>query len=154
METERKFLVKNNSFIADAFRERRILQGYICSDTERTVRIRICDDEAFLTIKSATNDRGWSRYEFEIPIPVKEAEELIRLCLPGIIEKMRHDVRFDGHTWEVDVFRGENEGLIVAEIELESEEESFELPAWVGEEVSGHPKFYNAMLAKHPYSKW
>ena len=154
MEIERKFLVKNTSFIEKAFRKRRILQGYICSDAERSVRIRMREDEAFLTIKSATNERGWSRYEYEQPLPMNDAEELIRLCLPGMIEKVRHYVAFDGHTWEVDVFHGENEGLIVAEIELAFEEETFALPDWVGQEVSGEPKYYNAMLAKHPFSKW
>ena len=154
MEIERKFLVKNNAFADKAFRQRRIVQGYICSDAERSVRVRICEDEAFLTIKSATNERGWSRYEFEQPAPMNDAEELIRLCLPGLIEKVRYYVEFDGHTWEVDVFHGENEGLIVAEIELVSEEETFTLPDWVGQEVSGDPKYYNSMLAKHPYTKW
>ena len=154
MEIERKFLVKNNDFIEEAFWKRRIVQGYICSDAERSVRIRKYTNEAFLTIKSASDERGWSRYEFEQSIPMEDAEQLIRLCLPCIINKVRHYVRFKGHTWEVDVFHGENEGLIVAEIELESEEETFELPAWVGQEVSGDPKYYNAMLTKHPYSKW
>jgi len=154
MEIERKFLVNNNDFIDEAFRKRRIVQGYICSDAERSVRIRIREEKAFITIKSATNDRGWSRYEFEKPISVEDAEELIRLCLPDVINKVRHYVRFKGHTWEVDIFHGENEGLIVAEIELESEEETFELPAWVGQEVSSDPKYYNSMLSKHPFSKW
>ena len=153
MEIERKFLVKNNGFIHEAYRKRRITQGYICSDADRSVRIRICEDEAFLTIKSATNERGWSRYEFEQPIPLDDAEELMKLCLPGIIDKVRYYIKFAGKTWEVDVFHGENEGLIVAEIELESEEETFDLPDWVGQEVSGDLRYYNMMLAKHPYSK-
>ena len=150
MEIERKFLVKDNSFIDKAFRKRSIVQGYICSDAERTVRVRICDDKAFLTIKSASNERGWSRYEFELSIPKKDAVELLKLCLPGLIEKTRYDVIFGNHTWEVDVFHGENEGLMVAEIELSSEDEPFELPEWVGQEVSGNINYYNAMLAKNP----
>ena len=154
MEIERKFLVKNDGFINEAYRKRRITQGYICSDANRSVRIRICEDEAFLTIKSATNKRGWSRYEFEQPIPLDDAEELIKLCLPGRVDKVRYYIKFAGKTWEVDVFHGENEGLIVAEIELESEEETFVLPDWVGQEVSGNPQYYNMMLAKHPFSKW
>ena len=153
MEVERKFLVRNNSFVDEAFKKRRIIQGYICSDAERSVRVRIREDEAFLTIKSATNERGWSRYEFEQPIPMKDAEELMKLCLPGLIDKVRHYVKVGSHTWEVDVFHGENEGLIVAEIELETEDETFELPEWIGREVSGEQKYYNMMLAKHPYSK-
>jgi len=151
MEIERKFLVKNDAFIHEAFRKRRIVQGYICADAERSVRVRICGDEAFLTIKGATNGRGWSRYEFEQPVPMNDAEELLQLCMPGRIEKERHYVMFGGHTWEVDVFHGANEGLTVAEIELASEDETFELPAWVGQEVSGDPRYYNAMLAKNPF---
>lgn len=154
MEIERKFLVKDHSFINEAFKKRRILQGYICSDAERSVRIRVYDDEAFLTIKSATNERGWSRYEFEQPVALKDAEELMKLCLPGQIDKVRHYVKVGGHIWEVDVFYGENEGLIVAEIELESEEETFELPLWAGQEVSGDAKYYNSMLTKNPFSAW
>ncbi len=154
MEIERKFLVKNHSFIDEAFEKRRIVQGYICSDAERTVRVRIREEEGFLTIKSATNERGWSRYEFEQPISLKDAEELVKLCLPGLIDKVRHYVKVGDHIWEVDVFHGENEGLIVAEIELESEEDIFEIPSWVGQEVSGDAKYYNSMLAKQPYLHW
>ena len=152
MEIERKFLVRNNSFVDEAYKKRRIIQGYICSDAERSVRVRIREDEAFLTIKSATNERGWSRYEFEQPIPMKDAEELMKLCLPQLIDKVRHYVKVGSHTWEVDVFHDENEGLIVAKIELETEDETFELPEWIGREVSGEQKYYNMMLAKHPYS--
>ena len=154
MEIERKFLVKDSSFIGEAYKKSRIVQGYICSDAGRSVRVRIRDDESFLTIKSATNERGWSRYEFETPISVREAEELMKLCLPGSIDKVRYYVKAGNHTWEVDVFHGENEGLVVAEIELESEDDVFELPVWVGQEVSGIAKYYNSMLAKHPFSRW
>jgi len=151
METERKFLVKNNAFVDEAFKKCHIIQGYICSDAERSVRVRIREDEAFLTIKSASNERGWSRYEFEQSISMEDAKELIKLCLPGMIDKVRHYVPVGGHTWEVDVFHAENEGLIIAEIELDTEEETFELPAWIGQEVSGDPRYYNMMLAKQPY---
>lgn len=154
MEIERKFLVINPVFMDEAFRKRRIVQGYICSEPERSVRIRIYDEEAFLTIKSATNERGWSRYEFETPIAMQDAEELIKLCLPGLIDKVRHYVKVGDHIWEVDVFDGDNKGLIVAEIELESEDDVFELPSWVGQEVSGDARYYNSMLSKHPYSQW
>ena len=153
-EIERKFLVKNNSFVDEAYEKRRIVQGYICADAGRSVRVRIRGNEGYLTIKSATNERGWSRYEFEKPISLEEAEELMKLCLPGLIDKVRHYVKAGNHVWEVDVFHGENEGLIVAEIELESEEESFELPSWVGQEVSGDAKYYNSMLAKRPFLEW
>ena len=153
VEIERKFLVKGDfePFIAS---KSRIMQGYICTDKDRTVRVRICEDKGFLTIKSAPNELGWSRYEFEQAIPLAEAEELIKLCLPGIIDKVRHWIPFEGHTWEVDVFHGENEGLIVAEIELESEKEMFEIPEWIGDEVTGNPKYYNAWLSKNPYGHW
>lgn len=154
MEIERKFLVRDLSFMDMAYQQRRIVQGYICSEAERSVRIRIREEEAFLTIKSASNERGWSRYEFETPVPLQEAEELIKLCLPGLIDKERYYVKSGEHTWEVDVFHGENEGLIVAEIELSSEEESFDLPSWIDREVSGDVRYYNAMLSKHPYSQW
>ena len=154
MEIERKFLIKDNSFIDEAYKKSRIVQGYICSDAERSVRVRIRGEEGFLTIKSATNERGWSRYEFETPISVDEAGELMKLCLPGSIDKVRHYVKTGDHTWEVDVFHGENEGLIVAEIELESEDDVFDLLPWVGAEVSGIAKYYNSMLSKHPFTKW
>ncbi len=154
MEIERKFLVKDKSFIDKAFKITHIIQGYICSDADRTVRIRICDKKGFLTIKSASNERGWSRYEFEHSIELKDAKELIQLCLPGIIDKHRHCVKVGQHIWEVDIFHGENEGLVVAEIELESEEESFERPSWMGEEVSGAARYYNSMLSMRPYLTW
>jgi CYTH domain-containing protein len=154
METERKFLVRDNSFMEEAYSAKRIVQGYICADAERSVRVRIRGEEGFLTIKSASNERGWSRYEFEQPVDLKEAEELMKLCLPGRIDKVRYYVKAGSHTWEVDVFHGENEGLVVAEIELESEADVFELPSWVDKEVSGKPQYYNSMLAAHPYSTW
>ncbi|MDR1116521.1 MAG: CYTH domain-containing protein [Tannerella sp.] len=155
MEIERKFLVSSNAFVNEAFDAKRIVQGYICADAERSVRVRICGEKSFLTIKSASNERGWSRYEFDHPIAPDEAGELMKLCLPGRIDKVRYYVQAgDSHTWEVDVFHGENEGLVVAEIELESEDDAFELPSWIGEEVSGDPRYYNSMLALHPYSTW
>lgn len=154
METERKFLVRDNSFIEEAFDAKHIMQGYICADAARSVRVRIRGEEGFLTIKSASNERGWSRYEFEQPIALNEAEELMKLCLPGRIDKVRYYVKAARHTWEVDVFHGANEGLVVAEIELESEAETFELPPWIEKEVSGDAKYYNSMLALHPYSTW
>jgi CYTH domain-containing protein len=152
-EIERKFLVAGD-FRPFAVRCSRMVQGYLCSDKERTVRVRICDNRGFLTVKSAANERGWSRYEFEQAIPPDDAEELLALCLPGTIDKVRHWIRAGRHTWEVDVFHGENEGLVVAEIELASEEDTFERPDWLGEEVTGDLKYYNAMLARHPFNRW
>jgi CYTH domain-containing protein len=154
MEIERKFLVKDHSFMEEAFDAKHIVQGYICSDAERSVRIRIRGEEGFLTIKSASDERGWSRYEFEQPVALNEARELMKLCLPGRIDKTRYYVKAGNNTWEVDVFHGENEGLTVAEIELDSEEEVFELPPWIEKEVSGDPRYYNSMLALHPCSTW
>jgi CYTH domain-containing protein len=152
-EIERKFLVKGD-FEKDVLRRERIVQGYICAEKERTVRIRIQGDEGFLTIKSAPNERGWSRYEFELPVALNDAEELLKLCLTGVIDKVRHWIHVGNHLWEVDVFHGDNEGLVVAEIELASEEETFELPVWAGEEVTGDTKYYNAMLSQKPFSQW
>jgi CYTH domain-containing protein len=152
-EIERKFLVRGDFSRAVARRDR-IVQGYLCADAERTVRVRLCGEKGYLTIKSASNARGWSRYEFEQAIAGEDAEELLTLCLPGVIDKVRHWIPAGEHTWEVDVFHGENEGLVVAEIELASEEDVFELPDWVGEEVTGDPAYYNAMLARHPFGKW
>ena len=154
MEIERKFLVMDNSFINEAYDAKRIMQGYICADAERSVRIRIYGNEGRLMNKSAANGRGWSRYEFEQAITLRDAGELMKLCLPGRIEKTRYYVKAGRHTWEVDVFHGENTGLVVAEIELASEDETFALPAWTSKEVSGDPKYYNSMLATHPYSTW
>ncbi|MDR3260318.1 MAG: CYTH domain-containing protein [Tannerella sp.] len=152
-EIERKFLVKGD-FEKSVDHRSRMVQGYLCSDEERTVRVRICGEEGFLTIKSAANERGWSRYEFEQSIPLTDAGELLKLCLPGMIDKVRHWIPAGDHTWEVDVFHGDNEGLTVAEIELRSEEDTFELPDWVGDEVTGDPRYYNAMLAKQPFMQW
>jgi CYTH domain-containing protein len=154
MEIERKFLVKDTSFMEEAYDAKQIIQGYICADAERSVRIRICGNAACLTIKSASEGRGWSRYEFEQSLAPKDAEALMQLCLPCRIDKTRYCVQHDDYIWEVDVFHGENEGLTVAEIELASEEDDFELPSWVGKEVSDDPKYYNSMLVRHPYSTW
>jgi len=154
VEVERKFLVKDDSFIDAAYSKKRIVQGYLCADAERTVRVRIKGDKGFITVKSASDEKGWSRYEFEQEVPLHDAEEMLKLCLSGKIDKVRHYVRVGEHTWEVDVFHGDNEGLIVAEIELESVDETFELPSWAGAEVSGDLRYYNAMLARQPFSTW
>ena len=148
-EIERKFLIKGD-FAKDVIRTKRIVQGYICAEKDRTVRIRMQGEECFLTIKGATNERGLSRYEFEQQIAPADAEELLKLCLPGIIDKVRNWITVGNHIWEVDVFQGNNEGLVMAEIELSSEEELFEIPEWAGEEVTGDPKYYNAMLSQKP----
>ena len=152
-EIERKFLVTGD-FSRQVTSAQRIVQGYICSQPGRTVRVRIRGEEGFLTIKGASDEKGLSRYEFEQKIPLADAEELLKLCEPGAIDKMRNLVPAGKHTWEIDVFHGENEGLILAEIVLASEDEPFERPDWIGQEVSGDRRYYNSMLTKHPYKQW
>lgn len=127
-------------------------QGYLSSHPERTVRVRITDDAAFLTIKGAT--RGVTRLELEYPIPAADARQLLALCEPPLIEKTRHTEEHGGMTWEIDVFHGANDGLIVAEIELASEDQKFPMPQWVTTEVSDDPRYYNSNLAAHPFSTW
>lgn len=152
-EIERKFLVKGE-FKNLASKETRIVQGYISSTPERSVRIRIKGDKGFITIKGIGNASGASRYEWEKEIPINEAEELLKICEPGVIDKIRYLVKVGNHTFEVDEFYGENKGLVVAEIELTSEAETFDIPAWLGDEVTGDPKYYNIMLIKNPFTKW
>ena len=152
LEIERKFLVTNDSWRRGATAER-IRQGYLCSFADRTVRLRIADDRAFLTIKGAKS--GISRFEYEYAIPVQDAAEMLdRLCPRPLIEKMRHHVIVDGQTWVIDVFDGDNAGLIVAEAELEDETQDLELPDWAGEEVTAIRVTINVNLAKHPYRLW
>ena len=152
-EIERKYLVAGD-FSREVFSAERIVQGYICSQPGRTVRVRIRGDKGFLTIKGPSDEKGLSRYEFEQTIPLADAEELLKLCEPGVIDKVRNLVRRESHIWEVDVFHGSNEGLVVAEIELASEDEPFERPEWLGAEVSGDRRYYNSMLTKHPFTTW
>lgn len=153
-EIERKFLVKDSRFKELAFSSSRIAQGYICSSRGRTVRVRIRDEKGYLTIKGPAGENGLSRYEWEKEIPLDEAQELMKLCEPGMIDKTRYLVQSGSHVFEVDEFYGENEGLIVAEVELSSEKESFEKPDFIGEEVTGIAKYYNSFLMKFPYTKW
>lgn len=152
-EIERKFLV-TGEYKSQAYAQSRIVQGYISSARGRTVRVRIRDGRGFLTIKGASNESGTSRYEWEKEIPLDEARELLKLCEPGIIDKTRYLVRSGQHTFEVDEFYGENEGLTVAEVELSSEDEPFVKPAFVGREVTGDARYYNLQLMKHPFTTW
>lgn len=152
-EIERKFLVKGE-FKSEAYSSSRIVQGYISSARGRTVRVRIRDEKGYLTIKGAANASGTSRYEWEKEIPLNEARELMKLCEPGIIDKTRYLVRSGRHIFEVDEFYGENEGLILAEVELNSEDEAFEKPGFIGEEVTGDVRYYNSQLMKNPFSTW
>lgn len=154
-EIERKFLVKGD-YKSQAFKHTAICQGYLNSAPERTVRVRIKGEKGFVTVKGAGNETGVSRFEWEKEIPVEEAKSLLALAEPGVIDKVRFLVRnTDGiHTWEVDEFHGENEGLVVAEVELSDENEPFDRPDWLGEEVTGDPRYFNSMLKKNPYKNW
>ena len=151
-EIERKFLVKGG-FKEAAFKATRITQAYLSSVPERTVRIRIKGDKGFITIKGMGNASGAARFEWETEIPVGDAKALLEIAEPGVIDKTRYLVKnTDGvHIWEVDEFHGDNDGLTVAEIELADENEPFDKPEWLGEEVTGDPKYFNSMLMKHPY---
>lgn len=149
-EIERKFLV-TGGFRQDSPESYRIVQGYICSDPDRTVRVRVRGEKGFLTIKGRSSEDGLSRYEWEKEIPVSEALELMALCGSGVIDKTRYLVPFGAHTYEIDVFHGANEGLVLAEIELSDENEPFERPSWLGEEVTGDVRYYNSMLSRNPY---
>ncbi|MBM6733946.1 CYTH domain-containing protein [Mediterranea massiliensis] len=152
-EIERKFLVRGE-YKSQAYASSRIVQGYICSARGRTVRVRIRDTKGYLTIKGASDAAGMSRYEWEREIPLAEAEELMKLCEPGVIDKTRYLVRSGRHVFEVDEFYGDNQGLVVAEVELTSETEPFEKPAFIGREVTGDVRYYNSQLMKHPYAEW
>jgi adenylate cyclase len=154
IEIERKFLVKNDSFKKEAFAKNHIAQGYLSSVPERTVRVRIKGEKGFLTIKGASNDSGLSRFEWEKEIPVSEAKSLLLLCEKGVIDKTRFEIKKGNHVFEVDEFYNDNEGLIVAEIELNSENDTFEKPHWLGKEVTGDIRYYNAYLSKNPFKNW
>ena len=153
-EIERKFLVRDDSYKAMAYGRKRIRQGYICSERGRTVRVRIQNEEGYLTIKGPSDVSGMSRYEWEHALSLQEAEELMKLCEPGMIDKTRYLVRWGTHVFEVDEFYGENRGLVVAEVELTSEKETFEIPPFLGREVTGQVKYYNSYLMKLPYREW
>ena len=153
-EIERKFLVEDDCYRMMASSSNRIAQGYICRTSGRTVRVRIRGDKGFLTIKGPSADGGLSRYEWEHEIPVQEAEELMLLCDGGIIDKVRYMVPIGHHTFEVDEFTGDNEGLVVAEVELESVDEDFDRPSFLGQEVTGDRRYYNSCLVSHPFKDW
>ena len=153
-EIERKFLVTSQAFKKQALRSRRIVQGYLNNDPERTVRVRIKGNEGYLTIKGKSNESGTTRMEWEKEIGVADATQLLQLCLKGTIDKIRYEIKAGKHIIEVDEFFGENEGLIMAEIELEDENEAFEKPEWLGVEVTGDKRYYNSYLGTNPYTTW
>lgn len=152
VEIERKFLLRNSDWKYLADEGQIIKQGYLNLDKERTVRIRTRNDVGFLTIKGQTVNT--TRLEFEYEIPIDDANQLLRLCEKSIIEKTRYLVENEGSIWEVDVFEGENKGLEVAEIELESEDQAFEIPHWIGKEVSSEVRYYNSSLIEQPFHNW
>jgi CYTH domain-containing protein len=155
LEIERKYLVHKEDWASVSKPNPSYLkQGYLISDDIKTVRVRIADDSAFITIKSKSTPNGFSRHEFEYSIPVADAQYMLEHLSGNTIEKHRYEINVDGNIWEVDVFLGNNEGLIVAEIELQSEDQSFTIPSWVGTEVTGEVKYYNSRLATHPFNNW
>ena len=154
LEIERKFLVKGDGYKQQAYSHSRIKQGYICSGRGRTVRVRRRDDCGFLTIKGPSLNGGLTRYEFEKEISLDEAEHLFALCEPGIIDKTRWLVKSGKHTFEVDEFHGTNAGLVVAEVELHAEDEPYEKPDFIGEEVTGDRRYYNSYLRACPWQSW
>ena len=153
-EIERKFLVKSEAFKDQAFNSYDIRQGFLNSAPERTVRIRLKNDKGLLTIKGKSSADGLSRFEWEKEIPKTDAEALLLLCEKRIIDKTRYEVKVGNHTFEVDEFYGDNQGLIIAEVELNSKTDTFEKPDWLGEEVTGDIKYYNSNLSKLPFKNW
>jgi CYTH domain-containing protein len=147
IEIERKFLVVSNDFINETYAKKRIVQAYLNSNPERTVRIRIKENKGFLTIKGKGNATGTTRMEWETEIPLQDAEKLLTICENGIIDKTRHEVMVGNHLYD-------NVGLIIAEIELQSEDEAFEKPSWLGKEVTNDERFYNAYLSVKPFKIW
>lgn len=153
VEIERKFLVEGDTWRSQVASESHIMQGYLASSPEVTVRVRVKGNQAFLTIKGES--RGVARSEYEYSIPVVDAEEMLRdLAVLPPIDKVRYRIPLGGHVWELDVFAGENAGLVMAEIELSSEDEDFDLPDWAGQEVSDDQRYFNVNLAKNPYRRW
>ena len=150
-EIERKFLIADDSW-RDGTPGVRIAQGYLSQDPDRTVRVRIAGGDAWLTIKGRSE--GIRRAEFEYAIPADDAQALLEMCLPSVIDKTRHKVSYDGHLWEIDVFHGDNEGLVIAEVELADESISPALPPWTGAEVSSDARYFNSCLATAPFKKW
>lgn len=154
IEIERKFLVISDDFKTEAFKKTRLVQGYLNSHKERAVRVRLKGDLGFLTVKGPSSKNGLSRFEWEKEISANEAKELLNLCESGIIDKIRYEVKLKNHIFEIDEFFGDNEGLVVAEVELKNENETFEKPKWLGEEVTGNPKYYNSQLSQQPFKTW
>lgn len=154
LEIERKFLVKNNDYKSESYNVSFIKQGFLNSNKKRVVRVRIIDSKGYITVKGLSSEDGTTRYEWEKEILIEEANSLLNLCEEGVVEKKRFFVKAGNHIYEIDEFKNMNEGLIVAEIELNSVDESFEKKTWLGVEVTGIAKYYNSELSKHPFTKW
>jgi CYTH domain-containing protein len=154
IEIERKFLVNSDAFKKEAFKQHIIIQGFLNSHKKRTVRVRLKDNQGFLTVKGESSKNGLSRFEWEKEITKPEAEALLKLCEPTIIDKVRYEIKAGNHIFEVDEFFGDNEGLVIAEVELNDENEIFVKPNWLGEEVTGTIRYYNSQLSKQPFNTW
>lgn len=154
VEIERKFLVNSSAYKDEASKSIQIIQGFLNTHKERTVRVRLKGDKGFLTVKGKSSDNGLSRFEWEKEITDEAAKSLLNICEPGVIDKIRYEVQVKNHIFEIDEFFGDNQGLVIAEVELNSEEEAFEKPSWLGEEVTGDVKYYNSQLSKHPFCNW
>lgn len=154
LEIERKFLLRNDDFKQESFKKERIIQGFLSSVPERTVRVRLIAGVGFITVKGLGNEAGTTRFEWEREISKQEAEKLLEICEAGIIDKERYFVKAGEHVFEIDEFELDNKGLVMAEVELKNEEDSFEKPSWLGEEVTGQIKYYNSSLVKNPFQNW
>ncbi len=154
IEIERKFLVSTQAYMKEAISKRQIRQGFLNTHKKRTVRVRTSDNIAYLTVKGKSGPSGISRFEWEQEIEFHDAEALLKICEKGVIEKTRYKISMGKHVFEVDEFHGGNQGLVVAEVELNSEDEKFEKPDWLGKEVTGDVKYYNSQLSNNPYKKW
>ena len=154
IEIERKFLVNSDAYRSEASSVLTMTQGYLNSDPERSVRIRLTDQTGFITVKGKSNESGLSRFEWEKEIPLSEAQSLLELCEKPIIDKIRYNVPVANHVFEVDVFAANNEGLVIAEVELSHEQQPYTRPDWLGKEVTGEVKYYNSKLSQKPYKEW
>lgn len=154
VEIERKFTLKNTNFLSSSVNSFKITQGYLNSSSSRTVRVRTKGDKAYLTIKGESSANGMSRYEWEKEIDVDDALQLLSLCEDFVIEKTRYEIKVNDLVFEIDVFEGDNQGLIIAEVELQSEDQDVELPEWIDQEVTGDVRYYNSYLSNTPYNQW
>lgn len=154
LEIERKFLVNSEDYKKDSYKKYNIIQGFLSTSKNAVVRIRIADTKAFITIKGRSNDSGTTRYEWEKEIELKEGQDLLALSNTSLVKKTRHLVKIKNHIFEVDEFKGDNKGLVIAEVELKSENEIFTKPQWLGEEVTGNDAYYNVLLSQNPYKNW